>query len=239
MKSVSRRLFACSSLLALALFTSCTIDSADEFSRDVSVNFSGFYQNKTAGKIVSNNSGNSITSLDLRQTGDSLEAVDNNGRIWRGNLGEVQNGTSSFELNGQTTAGRDGTFSGTLSTSDSGSTGSVSNAKGTMQGTYIESDRFGTFSATATIPGSVDNGDDDNDSDLTISPTSATVALNATRVFSVSGSQGTITWNISGTGSGSVSPQTGTSTTFTRTTAGTITITASDSAGGSVSATIN
>jgi hypothetical protein len=238
MKSVSRRLFACSSLLALALFTSCTIDSADEFSRDVSVNFSGFYTGNSGGKIVSNNSGNSITSLDLRQTGDSLEAVDNNGRIWRGNLGEVQNGTSSFELNGQTTAGRDGTFSGTLSSSGGSSSGTVNNAQGTMQGTYIESDRFGTFSATATIPGSVDNGGDD-DSDLTISPTSATVAINATRAFSVSGSRGTITWTISGTGSGSVSPQTGTSTTFTRTTAGAITLTASDSAGGSVSATIN
>jgi hypothetical protein len=101
---------------------------------------------------VSNNSGNSITSLDLRQTGDSLEAVDNNGRLWRGNLGEVQNGSSSFELNGQTTAGREGTFSGTLSSSGGGSSGSVSNAQGTMQGTYIESDRYSTFFATATIP---------------------------------------------------------------------------------------
>ncbi len=237
MKSMSRLMFACSTLLALALVTGCTVDSADEFYRDVSVNFSGFYTGNN-GKIVSNNSGNSITSLDLRQTGDSLEAVDNNGRLWRGNLGEVQNGTSSFELNGQTTAGREGTFSGTLNSSDGGSTGSVSNVQGTMQGTFIESDRYSTFFATATIPGSVDTGGD-GDGTLSISPTNPTVAVNGTRSFTVTGSSGTVTWNISGTGSGSVSPQTGTTTTFTRTTAGTITITASDSAGGSVSTTIN
>lgn len=236
MKSMSRLMFACSALLTLALVTGCTIDSADEFYRDVSVNFSGFYTGNN-GKIVSNNSGNSITSLDLRQTGDSLEAVDNNGRIWRGNLGEVQNGSSSFELNGQTTAGRDGTFSGTLSSSGGGSTGSVSNAQGTMQGTFIESDRYSTFFATATIPGSTDT--DDGGTTLSISPSNPTIAINATQVFTVSGSSGTVTWNISGTGSGSVSPQTGTSTTFKRTTAGSITLTASDSAGGSTSTTIN
>lgn len=235
MKHVTRLLTA-TALLAMGLISACTIDSADEFSRDVSVNFTGFYTNPNGGNIVAKNSGSSISSLDLRQSGDSLEAVDNNGRIWRGNLGEVQNGTSSFELNGNTSSGTEATFSGNISTSDGGSsTGGTSNARGTMQGTFIEPGRFSTFFATATIPGSTGGGG----SALSISPQNPTVATNGTVVFTASGNNGTVTWLLSGTGTGSVSPQTGTTTTFKRTTAGSITITASDSSGGSASTTIN
>lgn len=240
MKHFSPRLLArVSALLCLGFIAGCSIDSADEFYRDVSVNFSGYYTGRNGGNIVAANTGAAITSLDLRQTGDSLEAVDNNGNIWRGSLGEVQDGTSSFDLNGQTTAGTEATLSGSISSSDGGSseTGTTANASGTMQGTYIEPDRFSTFYATATIPGAVDNGGDD--SSLSISPSNPTVAVNGTQVFTVSGSSGTVTWNISGSGTGSVSPQTGTSTTFTRTTSGSITLTASDSSGGSATTTIN
>ena len=237
MKSFPRLSAALAALLCFGFVAGCSTDSSDTFIRDVSVNFSGFYTGRSNGKIVAVNTGSAITSLDLRQTGDRLEAVDNNGHIWRGSLGEVQNGNSSFELNGQTTAGSEATFSGNISSSDGGSTGSVNSASGTMQGTFIEPSRFSTFYAQATIPGTVDNGG--GTSSLTISPSDAIVAVNGTRSFTVTGASGTVTWIISGTGSGSVSPQTGTSTTFTRTTSGTVTLTATDSGGGSASVTIN
>jgi hypothetical protein len=132
----------------------CETDSADTFIRDVSVNYSGFYTAcEGNAAIVQQNSGSRIRTLDLRQDGDRLEAVDNNGLIWRGQLGEPQGGRSSFELRGRTSTGVEGIFSGTLSSSDGGSTNAAGSAKGTMTGTYIEPDRFSSFCGRATIPG--------------------------------------------------------------------------------------
>ena len=154
-----------SALMALMFSYGCEVDSGNTFSRDVSTDFTGFYgpcENDNA--IVQQNSGNRIRTLDLRQSGDTLEAVDNNGAIWRGTLGEVQNGRSSFELKGRTSTGVEGIFSGTLSSSDGGSTNSSGAANGTMTGTYIEPDRFSTFCGTATIPGSKSNNGGDGGS---------------------------------------------------------------------------
>jgi hypothetical protein len=144
----------------LAFFQSgCETDSADTFIRDVPVNYSGFYT-ACAGNsaIVQQNSGKRIRTLDLRQDGDRLEAIDNNGQIWRGQLGEPQGGRSSFELRGKTTAGIEGIFSGTLTSSDSGAANPSGPAMGTMTGTYIEPDRFSSFCGRATIPGRIGGG---------------------------------------------------------------------------------
>ncbi len=142
-------------LPALALIPlACEVDSSNTFTRDVSTDFSGLYAPCEGSVIVQQNGGRRITRLDLRQSGDSLEAVDNNGGLWRGSLGEVQNGRSSFELRGRTTTGVDAWFSGTLSTSDGGSTNSGGSANGRMTGTYVEPDRYSTFCASAGIPGS-------------------------------------------------------------------------------------
>jgi hypothetical protein len=232
MKPITRLLTA-AALLAMGLISACTIDSADEFYRDVSVNFSGFYTNPKSDKIVANNSGASITSLDLRQSGDSLEAVDNNGNIWRGNLGEVQNGTSSFELNGKTSSGTEATFSGNISSSDGGSSGTVNNVTGTMQGTYIEPNRFSTFYATATIPGS--SGGDDGGSgggSLSISPSTpqTITAASGQITFTASGGSGSYTWSRSSSTLGNLNSSSGSSVTYTRsaTAVGTQTITLND-----------
>lgn len=141
-----------------AAWTGCETDSADTLIRDVSVNYTGYYRpcdGNTA--IVSHNSGNRIRSLDLRQNGDRLEAIDNNGMIWRGSLGEPQNGRSSFELRGRTTDGTEAVFSGILTSSDAGQPSS-GGAQGTMTGTYIEPDRYSPFCGRATIPGSSGGG---------------------------------------------------------------------------------
>lgn len=142
-------------LPAVALLHSgCEIDSSDTFSRDVSIDFSGYYTGCNAGPLVAPNSGRQINSMDLRQSGDSLEAVDNTGGIWRGSLGEPQNGRSSFELKGNAPGGGQAWFSGSISSSNGGSTNSASSATGSMTGTYIEADRYSTFCGTATIAGS-------------------------------------------------------------------------------------
>lgn len=148
--------------LALTLLTTgCEVDSADTFIRDVPVDFSGFYTACDGDNaIVQANSGNRIRTLDLRQNGDQLEAFDNNGAIWRGSLGEVQNGRSSFTLEGRTSTGIEGLFSGTLSSSDGGSSNTSGSVNGSMTGTYIEPDRFSTFCGNADIPGSIGGNDD-------------------------------------------------------------------------------
>lgn len=138
------------------LFQGCEVDSATDVQREVGVDFTGYYTHPDGSShaIVTKNSGTAIKSLDLRQGGDQLEAIDNVGNVWKGSLGEFNGVSSSFELNGYTTAGKKGTFSGTLTTSSAGVTNASSSAVGTMSGTYIEDDFFSTFLARATIPGS-------------------------------------------------------------------------------------
>lgn len=173
MKYVLRGLAALALLGSMSIFQGCEVDSANEVQRTVGVDFTGFYRNPNTSpqvtstgsgtnkvvvtnavsqNVTSRNSGTPISSLDLRQGGDRLEAVDNTGNIWTGSLGEFNGASSSFELVGRTTAGTEGRFSGTLSTT-AGST------LGTMTGTYIEDAFYGTFYATASIPGvSPDSG---------------------------------------------------------------------------------
>ena len=154
MKNIWRGLAAMAVVGGTMLFQGCEVDSASDVQRTVGVDFTGFYTNPNEGEnITSRNSGTAISSLDLRQGGDRLEAIDNTGRIWTGSLGEFNGTSSSFELNGTTTAGTAGKFSGTISTSGASSTNGTGNAQGTMTGTYIEDGFFATFLARATIPG--------------------------------------------------------------------------------------
>lgn len=154
MKNIWRGLAAMAVVGGTMLFQGCEVDSASDVQRTVGVDFTGFYTNPNEGEnITSRNSGTAISSLDLRQGGDRLEAIDNTGRIWTGSLGEFNGTSSSFELNGTTTAGTAGKFSGTISTSGGSSTNSGSASQGTMSGTYIEDGFFATFLARAAIPG--------------------------------------------------------------------------------------
>jgi hypothetical protein len=145
-KKVLVALVAGLATLALAL-VGCELDNADSVSRDVGADFSGFYQGDPAGsEVVSPHTGAEITSFNLRQTGDEIELIDNNGLIFRGTLGEVNTSggtaTSSFQFTGETTAGNAVTGSGTLTGSD---------GLGTMKGTWIEDTLYGTIYAQGTI----------------------------------------------------------------------------------------
>lgn len=134
---------------ATAVFTGCEIDSAESTVRNVNLIVQGFYTG-SSGNLVQNNTGNSIANLDLRQNGDQLEGVDNNGLIFRGTLGRVDTveQQASFTITGSTTAGQEGSFTGVID---------VDGTTATMQGTWVEPSLFSTFSGTATVPQSPTN----------------------------------------------------------------------------------
>ena len=127
--------------VASLLLLGCELDSADSVVREVGINYSGFYVGD-GGNLVSQQTGAKTTSLNLRQTGDQLEAVDNNGITFRGTIGTVVDDTASFVLDGATTAGQSVTIDGTLT---------ASGTEGTMRGTWIEPVVIGTVSGQATI----------------------------------------------------------------------------------------
>lgn len=244
---VSGVAFALLLLAASLAMVGCEVDSsADEFVRNVSINFSGFYRNTltNGAPIVSRNTGSRIFTLDLRQTGDRLEAVDNNGIIWKGSIGEVFENIASFTLEGLTTAGNRGTLTGSLSAEGvSTGTNAVSgSAQGTMTGTYIEPDIFSAFYAQATIPGAIPTGGGGGGGgggSLNLSgPTS--VAVNGTGNYTVSGGTAPYGWQ---TTAGAFVPSnpTGTSATFRApsTSTGPVTISVTDSEGNTDSISVN
>jgi len=200
----------------LALVTGCVdSSSSSDFVRNVSVDYTGIY-NATGDNLVSQNSGEPINTLNLAQSGVTLEAFDNNGNLWRGDLSRVNSdGSSSFRLDGQTTSGTPAQISGTLA--GEGTTGS-------MIGTYIEAGLLGTVSATASIA-EVNT----NTSSLAISPTGdQTLTAGQTRQFTASGGgNAAVMWTLSNNSIGQLSTTTGNSVTYNAIGAGSQTITAS------------
>ena len=229
---IQPRLLAASLVLIGGLLvglTGCEVDSASDVQRNVGVNYTGFYQNGDS-VIVSRNTGASITTLDLRQTGDRLEAVDNNGSIFKGSIGGVNesedgNLIASFSMEGNTTAGSRGTFSGTLSTSGGSNEAGV--AVGLMTGTWIEDTLYGTFTARARIPGAASGGG--GGSDLTIAGPS-TISIGSSGTFTATGGSGTKRWTISSSVA-TLSSTSGDTITVTRNSSGTFTLTVNDDAG--------
>lgn len=229
---------------SLLVMTGCEVDSASGVERTVGVDFTGFYSNPNGGNVTSRNSGRGVSSLDLRQGGDRLEAVDNNGGIWKGSIGDFNGTTASFEMTGQTTAGKEGRFSGTLtvnggSTSTNGSSGS---AQGIMRGTYIESDFYATFYAESqSIPGTTPSGGSGTNGtggvNISVSGSSTLTSNGQTTSLSVSGGSGSYTWSVSGS-SGSLSATSGSSVTYARTSSGNNTVSVTDSSGNSDSVAI-
>lgn len=213
------------SLLGLFVGSGCELDSADSTVREVGIIVQGYYTNPDGGRIVGRNSGAPITSLDIRQFGDQLEAIDNNNQVFRGTIGNASQNNASYTLEGYTTAGKWGIMSGVFE---------VSGSSSTMRGTWIEDDFYSTVYATATVPTNGGGGG----ASLTISPSSATLSSNnQTQVFTASGGSGSYTWSLS-SNTGTVSPTTGSSVTYTRTSSGNNTITVTDSKGNTKSATI-
>ncbi len=154
-------------VVVLLVITGCRINSSDSVQRNVDINVSGRYENTNGGPIVSRNTGASIQWLNVVQTGSRLQAVDNNGLVFRGEIGSVTGSdggnSATFTLTGLTTAGAEGVISGTMSISG--------NNTSTMRGTWAEPSLFGTVEGTARVAGpqpdepDQQNGDDDDDDD--------------------------------------------------------------------------
>ena len=140
------------------LYMGCRISSSDSVTRNVDINVAGLYRNN-GNPVISQQTGSTVTQLNVIQDGDRLQAIDNNGLIFRGRIGSVQNGSATFNLDGMTTTGQEGVISGTIS---------VEGNTATMRGTWAEPTLFGNVLATAEVvprpePTPDDDDNDDND----------------------------------------------------------------------------
>lgn len=129
---------------SMFVFTGCEGDSAETIVREVGLRVDGYYWNG-GPPITLNNSGARVTAMNLRQTGDQLEGVDNNGLIFKGTIGNAGDSMATFTLEGKTTIGSDVTISGTI-------TVPAGTSDATMQGTWIEPTLTSPLYAKATVP---------------------------------------------------------------------------------------
>ncbi|MBU0676534.1 MAG: hypothetical protein KJ626_00320 [Verrucomicrobia bacterium] len=189
-------------------FIGCEGDSGDSAIRQVAIIVAGFYSNPN-GDIVQQNTGSPISTMNLLQTGDHLEGIDNNGIIFKGTIGQADSTSASITLTGVTTAGNKGTIAGTISK------GSAESTDAELQGTWVEPSLFSTVYGQASVPSSPSNS-----VNVSISPSSASLTNNgATVAFSASGGSGSYAWSVDN-GNGSLSSSSGTSVTYTRSAAG-------------------
>ena len=183
--------------LPLAIFLGCEIDSAESVITDVDLIVEGYYTNPDGGNLVQKNTGSAITSLNVLQDGSSLEAIDNNGLIFRGSIGQVTEGsTASFTLEGYTSTRAAATIVGNFS---------VSGDSSTMRGTWAEPTLYSTVYGTATVP---TNAPPETNvvTTVTIDPDGTiTIATNETQSFVADGGDGDYTWSQGNSSIGSLS----------------------------------
>lgn len=128
-------------LAAGVIWSGCEIRSSSSIER-TTLYIAGVYRNSDGSRIVDRNSGAAVRSLNLQQQGDRLEAVDNNGRLFRGSFIAESDARGTLELRGTTTDGVAVTISGTIA---------VTGSKAYLSGTWIEPALFGTISAQADV----------------------------------------------------------------------------------------
>lgn len=187
-------------LLGAVFYTGCEIDSAESASREVGLVIAGFYTNPNGGPVVQKNTGAPITSLDLRQRGDRLEAIDNNGFIFKGTIGNVQGNIASITLTGLTTAGNEGTISGTVEVGGASTSTLGAAASATLRGTWVEPSLFSTVYATASVPVYTNGGG--GGCQLSIDPSSANLNANQTQTFTAKNGTSPYSWSITSGSSG-------------------------------------
>ncbi|MFO1489589.1 MAG: hypothetical protein U1F77_09855 [Kiritimatiellia bacterium] len=204
--------------MTLAMSAGCDVQSGDEVLRETQINIAGFYTNPEGDRIVSQNTGAKITSLNIMQTGNQLQGIDNNGIIFRGSIGSDSSSEASLVLEGSTTTGQKATITGKV-------TGS--GTAGVLNGTWIEPTLYGVVYGKATIAPITTNST--NTVALAITPSgSVTLAVNSSRTFTASGGSKTYTWTISNSQLGFLSATSGTSVTYSARQAGQQTVTVSD-----------
>jgi hypothetical protein len=170
--------------------------------------------------------------LNLRQSGDQLEAIDNNGIVFNGTLSDstLSSGTATanFELDGQTTAGQSVTISGSLF---------GSGTSGIMKGTWIEPNRYCYVDGDAVINQVQTN----QATALAISPVGPiTLTGTGSQLFTASGGSGIFSsWSRSDASLGTLTSLSGPTTTYqSNGSIGTNILTVTDSDGATKSVTI-
>lgn len=208
--------------VAGAVLVGCEVGSPDTVIRQVGLIIAGFYAN-SGGNIVSENTGAAIETLNLIQDGSDLQAIDNNGRIFRGSVSSASESSAQIQLTGLTSAGAQGIIQAVVT---------VSGGSATMQGTWIEPSLYGTVYGTATVPTNGSSG-----GTITISGSSS-VSNNSTTTFTATGGSGTYTWSVGNSGLGTITGTGATGVYVANATDGTQTIRVSASGGGSGSKTV-
>jgi hypothetical protein len=184
-------------LTAVTAMLGCNGDSAEGIVRNVGLVVEGFYQHSDEGSsLVSKTSGAPVTAMNLRQSGDQLEGIDNNNVVFRGTIGQVVDGDkATFTLSGNSTSGEPATISGNIT---------VSGTQATMNGTWIEPTLFGTVFGVATVPTNAPPSNGGGGS-LTITPTSTRTVVGSPRTFTASGGSPPYNWFVEDEALGSVS----------------------------------
>ncbi len=207
--------------LALAVLTQtgCEIGSPDTAVRAVSLVVEGLYRNPD-GNLVSRNTGASIAQLDLRQTGDQLQGVDNNNRVFNGSIGRVVGASAQFSVEGTTTAGSRGTLAGTID---------LSGTTATMRGTWIESSLTGQVFGQATVAtNTTPTPAPTNTTALALSPAGpVSLVVGGTQGFTASGGNGSYTWSVADSSLGAIAG-TGDTVTYGASAVGTQTVSVAD-----------
>ncbi len=169
--------------MAMALAVGCEIGSPEDVSREVGILLAGFYANP-GGRLVSQNSGAPIKTMNILQNGDRIEGVDNNGLVFRGRIGSATGSRATITLEGRTTAGHAGVLQATVD---------VSGSTATMRGTWIEATLYGTVYGQATVPTNGGGGG----GNLVINPSGViTVARGSSTSFTASGGTGSYSWSV-------------------------------------------
>ena len=217
--------------LAALVLAGCDVGSTDSTTAVMAdnegniYNYSGLYMSITNASGSTNGygtlvfpagrqSGTALIWLRLLQYGSALEAYDNAGLAWSGNVSAQNGDTASFSLQGRTTAGNSVEIFGTLD---------YAAQLSTMDATWIEPGFAGSIFAQATVSPVTTNSPvvtNTPTGDVTVSPTSANLTTNgAQQVFTASGGDGSYEWSYT-SGNGSLSSTTGSSITFTRNSSG-------------------
>lgn len=200
-------------LVSAFMLLGCEVGSSDSVTRTMGVDFTGFYDAKDGGGnfVEPANSGVRVTSLNLRQNGDQLQAIDSNGVVFDGTLNDVSsdsgNANAGFTLEGQTTAGKSVTISGSLS-------GSGTTAE--MRGTWIEPDMYAYVLGDATI-NAIPTGTTDTVSTPYFSPSETSFTSSVTVAILTDTSGATIRYTTDGSTPTSSSTAYSSALTFTST----------------------
>ena len=105
--------------------------------------FSGLYTGWTNGAaIVTANSGSPVTSLNITQSDNQLQAVDNNGIQFQGIVANPANGSAVFNMSGSTTAGNAVTINGTLT---------LTGTNAVLTGVWVEPSAYSSIYAAAVV----------------------------------------------------------------------------------------